>query len=85
MDPWTQLLMDAHESHMSIEEGEHVDPEYVAWNTQARDDHSLTDEQRFDLIYKMTEVLVNEILETMPKTKELAHDLLKELQEGSHA
>lgn len=82
MDPWLQLLIDAHEGMLegAAEDGEET--EYTKWNAQARDDQSLTDEQRFDLIFKMTEVLVNEILETMPKTKELAHDLLKELSNG---
>lgn len=79
MNPWTAILMDLHESMIRVENGEPLNTYYYKLNEQARDDPSLTDEQRRELFYKMTEVLHTELLETMPRTKDLMDYLVEGL------
>lgn len=80
MNGWMLLLEGAHESLMMEIDGEVVNPEYRMWNAQLRDNPYLTEEQRNELLYNMTERCYAELTDGL-RVKDLMGDMLEVLQQ----
>lgn len=80
MNGWKLLLEGAHKSHMMEVDGEIIDLEYRMWNAQLRDNSHLTEQQRNELLYKMTERCYAELTDGL-RIKDLMDDMFEVLQQ----